>query len=150
MSIKIMSWVWDKSPYRGESLLVHLALADWANDEGFCWPNQESISKKARCSVEHVRRVTRQMESDGYLSIVSVSKGPGSSHKYKLENPTNGGVLEEVIPHIQEAIPHIQEPNTPHSSPKNRQEPPRTNSRCPYCNGSSKPHFCPAMNQRLK
>ena len=150
MSIKVMSWVWDNSPYRDNSLLIHLALADWANDDGLCWPNQQSIAAKARCSTEHVRRITRTMESDGYIEIVSVSKGPGSSHVYQLKRPTNGGALGTEIPHIEEPIPHIQRPNTPHLSPKNRQEPPRTNSRCPYCNSSTSPHFCPAMNQRLK
>jgi hypothetical protein len=157
MSIKVMSWVWDNSPYRDDALLVHLALADWANEDGICWPNQQSIAHKARCSVEHVRRVTRKMESDGYLEILSVSKGPGSSHKYQLKRPTNGGVLEGEIPHIGEGIPHIQEPNTPHLSPKNRQEPSIepsvARSNCIYCSmlvDPTKGHWCSALNQRLK
>lgn len=149
MSIKVMTWVWDNSPYKDDALLIHLALADWANDDGICWPNQQSIAQKARCSVEHVRRVTRRMESDGYVVIVSPSKGPGSSHRYQLKRPTNGGVSDQEIPHIEEAIPHIHEPNTPHPVGDNRQEPSRTN-KCPYCHSSAGSHYCPAMNQRIK
>lgn len=150
MSIKVMSWVWDHSPYRDDALLIHLALADWANDEGICWPKQAAIAQKARCSVEHVRRVTKTMQSDGYLEILSVSRGPGSSHKYQLKNPTNGGVSEN--PTSEEAIPHIQRPNTPHPPPNNRQEP-SVKVTCPYCTRKfvwGESHDCPAMNQRIK
>lgn len=154
MSIKVMSWVWDNSPYRDDALLIHLALADWANDEGMCWPKQASIAQKARCSVEHVRRVTKRMQEDGYLQIVSVSRGPGSSHKYQLKNPTNGGVSEN--PASDEVIPHNHADNAPHLPPDNRQEPslePSVKVACPYCNRKftwGKPHDCPAMNQRIK
>lgn len=148
MSIKVMTWVWDHSPYKDDALLIHLALADWADDQGVCWPKQTQIAQKSRCTVEHVRRVTRRMEQDGYLSILSVSKGPGSSHKYQLKNPTNGGVSPES--------PTSEGSNTPHPPPNNRQEPPvkTTNVKvlCPYCRKNfnwGSPHNCTAMNQRM-
>ena len=56
MSIKAMSWVWDNSPYEGVGLLVHLALADFADDQGVCWPSQKRISDKCKSSERHVRR----------------------------------------------------------------------------------------------
>lgn len=156
MSIKIMSWVWDNSPYRDDALLIHLALADWANDEGMCWPKQAAIAQKARCSIEHVRRVTKRMQEEGYLEIVSASRGPGSSHKYHLQNPTNGGVSAKKSPTTSKGIPHIQGDNAPHLSPNNHQEPPLeplVKVACPYCKRKftwGKPHDCPAMNQRIK
>lgn len=150
VSIRVMTWVWDQSPYKDDALLIHLALADWCNDEGVCWPTQQRIAAKARCSVEHVRRVTKRMQQDGYLVILDSSRGPGSSHKYQLKNPTNGGVLDER--------PTSTGSNTPHPSPNNRQEPPIETTRavkirCPYCNKNitwGKAHDCPAMNQRIK
>jgi hypothetical protein len=150
--------VWDHSPYKDDALLIHLALADWANDEGLCWPTQSRIAAKARCSVEHVRRVTKRMQEDGYLVIVDTSKGPGSSHKYQLKNPTNGGVSGER-PTSKKKYPTSKAPNTPHPSPNNRQEPPlepntkNVRIKCPYCNKNitwGDPHDCPAMNQRLR
>jgi hypothetical protein len=150
MSIKVMTWVWDHSPYRDDALLIHLALADWSDDAGICWPTQAKIAEKARCSVEHVRRVIRRMETDGYLAIISTSKGPGSSTRYQLKNPTNGGVSEKS--------PTSKGRKAPHPSPNNRQEPPINTStnvkiKCPYCSNRitwGDPHDCPTMNQRIK
>ena len=51
MSVRWISYVWESSPFKGERLLLHLALADFANDEGECWPAQPTLAKKARCSV---------------------------------------------------------------------------------------------------
>lgn len=135
MSIKIMSWVWDYSPYEGKQLLIHLAFADWANDDGVCWPNQESIATKCRCSVETVRTATRAMERDGYLHIVEASKGRGSSHKYLLRTPKSFGLNTET-PKSTDQNPQIDGPKPPNPSPKNHQEPPLEPSRrrCAYCN----------------
>jgi hypothetical protein len=38
MSIKVMSQVWEHSTRKGTRLLLLLALADFANDEGICYP----------------------------------------------------------------------------------------------------------------
>ena len=151
MSIKVMSWVWDNSPYSGESLLIHLALADWSNDSGISWPTQVKMARKARCSTEHVRRVVKKMQQDGYVTIVSASRGPGSSHTYKLEYPTSSGESEEPETPRSNVIPHIRKDNTPHSPPNNRQEP--SKPKCPYCTKPvtiGKSHDCPAMNQRIR
>lgn len=132
MSIKVMTWVWDNSPYTGAALLMHLALADWANDDGLCWPSQRTIAHKIRSSEETVRRVTRQMESDGYLTIVSQSSGRGQTHQYRLvrntptprtETPTNCGPTG-VTPTTCGGNPHISSEKPPHLVPNNRQEPP--------------------------
>ena len=38
MSIRVMTQVWDTSEQKGSALLLLLALADHAADDGFCWP----------------------------------------------------------------------------------------------------------------
>lgn len=147
MSIKIMSWVWDNSPYTGKALLIHLALADWAGDDGVCWPKQDNIAAKARCSVETVRTATRVMEQDGLLEIVQESRGRGSSHRYRLLNPKSSAPND--LAQMNRATPQIEPPITPNPSPKNHQEPPRTN-KCPYCRTETGNHYCTAMNMRIK
>lgn len=132
-----MSWVWDHSPYSGASLLMHLALADWANDDGECWPNQPQIAAKMRSSIETVRRLTRKMEEDGWLVIVEPSPGKGRSHRYQLAlsapsrdvltpadtaSPTDCGA-SPVTPTTGSGYPHIDAGFPPHRSPDNRQEP---------------------------
>lgn len=144
MSIKVMTWVWDVSPYTGAGLLMHLALADWSNDDGVCWPNQQQIADKIRGSVENVRRLTRKMEADGWLVISEPSTGKGNSHTYRLAlevpagthdtatptdcgptpvSPTTGGGTQESFPHISSSFPHISSEIPPQLVPNNRQEP---------------------------
>lgn len=145
MSIKIMSWVWDNSPYEGSALLLHLALADYSNDYGECWPSQTSLAAKARCSDRYVRTITNKMIADGYLEIVTESNGK-STHRYKLH------ARNSVPPRNSETpSPELRDTLTGTLSPKNRQEPSK-NHKCPYCNirvTRDKIHNCSAMNMRM-
>ena len=95
-----MSWVLDYSPYEGKARLIHVVLADHANDEGICWPRQDQIAARAGCSVEHVRVTVKQMIADGYVELISISKGRGSSHKYLLKNPKWTGLSPQIPPLI--------------------------------------------------
>lgn len=157
MSIKVATWVWDNSPYTGTKLLIHLALADWAGDHGICWPKQETIASKCRCSVETVRTCIKEMQSDGYIEIIEASKGRGSSHKYRLKSPKFSGVSAES-PKDDIETPQIWDETTPNPSPNNHQEPlikPSVDERprCPYCKlryTFGKPHNCSAMNMLMR
>ena len=156
-----MSWVLDHSPYEGKARLIHVVLADHANDEGVCWPRQDQIAARAGCSVEHVRMTVKQMVSDGYVEIVAASKGRGSSHRYMLKNPKSVGVSDHGTPQVDGLSPQVDRVITPNPSPNNRQEPSITinsdtvsqKAKCPYCYKSfntTKPHNCSAMNQLIR
>lgn len=96
--------VWASSPYRGEALLLHLALADFANDEGHCWPSQRTLARKARCSENYVRVAIKRMIIDGLVEITEQSNGRGNSISYQLK------------PHSADAHskkPHSTERETP-------------------------------------
>ena len=157
LSIKIMSWVWDHSPYEGKILLIHLALADWAGDDGVCWPSQEKIAAKCRCSVETVRTTIKRLIDDDFITIVSESKGKGNSHRYKLLPKSFGG-FTEPNPQMVGPNPQISTPLPPNPSPKNRynhQEPSVEveKAMCPYCKRrfqTSKPHNCAANNMLMR
>ncbi len=69
VSIRIMSWLWEESPSEGVELLIELALADFANDQGECWPSNASITKKARCSERYVRDVIGALVESGRLKV---------------------------------------------------------------------------------
>ncbi len=142
MSIKVMSWVWDKSPYDGKVLLMHLALADYANDEGICWPSQASLSRKARCTIRYVREGIQRMKDDGYLEVVVESDGI-HTNRYKLL----GG--NSVPVRNTEAVgEELDDTKGGNPLPKNRQEPSRT-YKCPYCRSTKQKHYCSAMNMRM-
>src|SRR5207245_1513586 len=62
------------SPSRKALLLV---LANYANEDGFCWPSQTTLSKGAEQSVDTVHRNARRLELDGFISIESVVRKGG-------------------------------------------------------------------------
>jgi hypothetical protein len=153
-----MSWVLDHSPYEGKARLIHVVLADHANDEGICWPSQTTIARRAGCSVEHVRVTVKAMTEDGFIKIVEQSTREGDTHRYKLMVPKSLGV-----PKSTGEGPQVDGSTSPNPSPSNRKEPPKNHHRtsdtvsekveCPYCHNRftyGKPHNCPAMNQLIR
>lgn len=157
MSIKIMSWVMDHSPYLGKQRLIHLVLADHASDEGFCWPSQETIARRAGCSVEYVRTTIAEMINDGFLVRERESAGRGKPTHYRVVPKSVGG--SSGNPQMQPGNPQIQPPKPPNPSPKNHQEPSMNHQEipekveCPYCREKfiwGKPHDCSAMNMRMR
>jgi len=146
VSIKIMSWVWDNSPYDGKQLLLHLALADFANDAGECWPSQSTLAKKARCTERYVRDTVSQMTDDGYIEVVHVSTGM-DTNRYKL-------VARNSVPPRKSTTGRGEKESRGGGNPlpKNRQEPSK-NPKCPYCRkqyNPSKAHACSAMNMLMR
>ena len=70
MSIKIMDKVWSDSSQKGSALLLLLAIADHAADDGYCWPSTETLAEKIRMSVRTVYRLVEAIEKDGELYVV--------------------------------------------------------------------------------
>src|SRR5262249_22305654 len=62
MSIKVMTRVWTHSQRKDGELLVMLALADFANDAGECWPSILTLAQKARLTERQTRRVLKRLE----------------------------------------------------------------------------------------
>ncbi len=83
MSIKIMSEVWESAKVDGAPLLVLLALADYANDNGICWPAVATLAKKTRVSERHVRRILGALERNGNVAI-GFREGPMGVNVYKV------------------------------------------------------------------
>lgn len=77
MSVRASSWAWSLEEVMGSEALVLLALADQANDEGFCWPAQEKLAPKARQSVSTLRRSLRSLEKMGLLTTITRSSTRG-------------------------------------------------------------------------
>lgn len=88
MSIKIMTLVWDKSPLKGTELLILLALADMANDDGVCWPSYDTIAQRARVSRRYAISVVGGLIDTGVVSksYRSDNNGDQTSNYYRI-NP---------------------------------------------------------------
>ena len=77
MSIRVMSQIWSASAQQGTLLLMLLALADFANDDGVAWPSVPALARKCRVSERQARRLLRDLEAAG--EIVSEA-GSGRKH----------------------------------------------------------------------
>lgn len=71
MSIRIMSAVWDSKRYDASTLVVLLAMADYANDEdNTCRPSIGRLADKSRLSQRQVMRILGKLKSDGTITPV--------------------------------------------------------------------------------
>ena len=78
-----MSAVWESGEVSGATLLVLLALADYANDNGICWPGVPALAKKARVSERYVRELLGDLEDGGYITR-ELNAGPSGVNTYKV------------------------------------------------------------------
>lgn len=70
MSIKVMTSVWANCPYGGSKLLMMLALADFANDDGeSIFPKVETLAKKIRLDERMAQRILRFLEKNGDITV---------------------------------------------------------------------------------
>ncbi|MPY99978.1 MAG: hypothetical protein GEU97_18710 [Actinophytocola sp.] len=80
MSIKVMTWVWDHSPAVGTELLMLLAIADHASDNGRdAWPSIKTLARRTRLGERTVQRVLKRLADEGHL-VIHVGGGRRSNH----------------------------------------------------------------------
>ena len=120
MSVRVSSWVWGLETLTDNApLLVLLALADAANDEGYCWHNQKTLCKKSRQSTSTARRALRKLEAMGLVTTFRrmTSKGLASNlyllnvgaepdHTLQSDqsvtlNVPEGATIDEVIAEVE-------------------------------------------------
>lgn len=93
MSIKVMDKVWSDSAQKGSALLLLLAIADHAADDGYCWPKTETLAEKIRMSVRTVYRLVDAVEADGELYVVRTNR----NNRYVVTLGMSGKELIDVL-----------------------------------------------------
>jgi Helix-turn-helix domain len=83
MSIRIMTQVWERSQHKGTELLLMLAIADNANDQGLAYPSKKTLAKKTRLSVRQVQRLIQVVARSRELQV-SVGTGPRGCNEYRI------------------------------------------------------------------
>lgn len=81
MSIKTMNYVWDNSSQTGSALLMLIAIADHANDDGVCWPSIARLAKRARVSQRQAQYIVKKLEESGELEVRR-GQGRGNTSLY--------------------------------------------------------------------
>lgn len=83
MSIKVMNWVWDHSPAKGTELLMLLAIADNAADDGSnAFPSVSTLARKTRLDERTVQRIIRKLASQEQLHVDE--RGGRQSNRYTV------------------------------------------------------------------
>ena len=90
MSIRVIDHVWGNSKQQGSALLVLLAIADWARDDGHnAYPTIPMLAEKARLSHRSVQRIIANLEESGEL-VIQRSTGRGHAHVYSVPMDIKG------------------------------------------------------------
>lgn len=90
MSARVSGEVWQSSQADGTALLVLLALADQAGDDGVTWlqiessQGKKSITAKARCSRATATRAVKWLVDTGELQVVKVRRGTSFINVYRV------------------------------------------------------------------
>lgn len=114
MSIKILSLAWECDIEDRSDLLVFLALADFANDEGECWPSMRRVAEKARVTERGAQKIVRRLEAGGWLTI-EAGGGRGGCNFYRLnpEPQTPNTVHPNTVHRTGEQKPRTRVQKTP-------------------------------------
>ena len=81
MSIKLSGFIFDTDLPPTETLLM-LALADFADQNGRCWPSKETLAHRSRVSKRTVDKYIKRLAEDGWLKVESM--GGRKSNIYYL------------------------------------------------------------------
>ena len=129
MSVKVISMVFDRYPEGGNEMVLALAIADHAWDDGtHIYPAIDALAVKSRQSRRTVQRLIAGMVERGWLELVSAATGRrGMTNEYRINagwiageplrprgvKLTPHGEAEKVIP-PQENVMHTGVNLTPH------------------------------------
>lgn len=94
MSLETFLDTWKHSPLNRSRLLLVLALADAADDEGWSSPKVEWLAERARVQPRQAQRILRDLETAGTLEVrPGVGRGRTSSYRLRLEK----GVVQDTF-----------------------------------------------------
>lgn len=87
MSVDVMTQVWKCAPYDGGTLLVLLALADWADDDGEgIFPTVKKLAAKARQTPRSAQMNLKKLREDGLIVLVTEASGKrGLANEWRID-----------------------------------------------------------------
>lgn len=92
MSIRCMTYIWEHSQTKEGLLLLLLAIADYAHDDGSnAFPSLTTLAKKTRMTRTHVIRLVKQAEKLGELKVKR-GHGKGHPNRYTIVM-ANGNII---------------------------------------------------------
>lgn len=81
-----MARVWGHSRHGGTELLLMLAIADFADDEGNAYPAVGTLAEKCRMSSRNANHLLANLRESGELEI-RLNEGPRGTNRYRIVLP---------------------------------------------------------------
>ena len=96
-----MNRVWESGRHKGSTLLLLLALADHAADDGYCWPNVTTLADKIRMNERTVRRMIDELEQASDLYVIRTHR----NHRYVVRlGMTDAQLSDSLESHGEQLI----------------------------------------------
>lgn len=92
MSVRLMAMAWELELVPTVKLVL-LALCDWANEAGICFPSVATIARKSSISRRQCQRILAELISAGLVEIVGNVSGGVAARRYRV-NPIGKGSRE--------------------------------------------------------
>lgn len=86
MSVRTMARVWELSSHRGNDLLMLLAIADFADDEGNAYPSVTTLATKCRMKSRNANLILATLRESGELEVRH-NEGPHGTNRYRIILP---------------------------------------------------------------
>jgi hypothetical protein len=95
MSVRTMARVWDLSQHAGTELLMLLAIADFADDDGNAYPAVSTLAEKCRMKTRNANYILSDLQKSGELDVL-VNEGPKGTNRYKINVGSYGKGLQRL------------------------------------------------------
>lgn len=88
MSVQAITWAFEQELDCGHKFVL-VALANYADEEGRCWPSQEKLAKQCGLTRQRVNVILGDLEEAGFIGIIPQTRDNGStrSNVYQLGVP---------------------------------------------------------------
>lgn len=83
MSVHVMRRVWKESKQSGSYLLLLLAIADFANDDGEAYPAVSTLAKHCRMTTRNANHLLAVLKVSGELEV-RLNEGPRGTNVYRV------------------------------------------------------------------
>jgi len=102
VSVRTMAKVWEQSAHAGSELLMLLAIADFADDDGRAFPSITRLAEKCRTTSRYAIKLLDALVASGELAIVKhggVMGRGGKTNLYRILLKGSPGITGQVVPH---------------------------------------------------
>ena len=83
MSVRTMARVWEHSKHKGTCLLMLLAIADFADDQGRAFPSVLRLALKCRTSTRNANMILAALRESRELTV-DRGKGPSGTNRFRV------------------------------------------------------------------